>query len=411
MNSLKNIFNEIASNDKKIIYLIYFLPIALLAGSLIINLTIFTIIFYFLYEVIKEKKLNYFYNIYTLFLFAIFIYLILNSIFIAKNTDSIIRALGFSRFIILTVAIAYYLNLRNKLYEKKMLFFWSIILFIVTFDLIFEFIFGFNTLNFRSTYEGRLSSFTGDELKIGGYYFGFFLLSLFFFYEKTKLFNFLVILFLVTAFLIGERSNFFKILFMISVSYFFFYKLHFFKKILILIIPILIIILITVLNYNFKERFYNNIINPIVKNNLDGSVNSIEESRHFSHYMSAIEIFNDNKIFGIGIKNFRNESYQRQINHKSIYQGSTHPHQIHLEFLSELGIFGYLLIMSLLIYSIIKGYKIFKLKNDVYSAAASLFILATILPILPSGSFFTTYGATIFWINFSFIIRDKIKLN
>ena len=115
MNSLKNIFNEIASNDKKIIYLIYFLPIALLAGSLIINLTIFTIIFYFLYEVIKEKKLNYFYNIYTLFLFAIFIYLILNSIFIAKNTDSIIRALGFSRFIILTVAIAYYLNLRNKL--------------------------------------------------------------------------------------------------------------------------------------------------------------------------------------------------------------------------------------------------------------------------------------------------------
>ena len=383
------------------------MPISILAGSLIINLTILILIFLFLYEIIKKKKINIFYNFYILLLFIIFIYLLYNSVFIAKDSDSIIRACGFLRYIILALAIAYYLNIENKKYEKKILLFWTVIFSIVTLDLIFEFIFGFNTLNFRSDYEGRLASFTGDELKIGGYYFGFYLLSLVLFIQNKKTFNILMIVFLISAYLIGERSNFIKIIFMITLFYFFCYKLNFFKKILIFTVPVFLIFLITLFNFNFKERFYNLLINPIINNNLE---KTLSENRHLAHYRSAIEIFKDNKILGIGIKKFRYESYRRQVELNQ-YQGSTHPHQIHLEFLSELGFVGYTLIMTFLIYSIINGYKVFKLKNDLYSAAASLFIFATIIPILPSGSFFTTYGATIFWINFSFILRNKIKIN
>ena len=340
-------------------------------------------------------------------LFIIFIYLLYNSVFVAKDSDSIIRACGFLRYIILALAIAYYLNIENKKYEKKILLFWTVIFSIVTLDLIFEFIFGFNTLNFRSDYEGRLASFTGDELKIGGYYFGFYLLSLVLFIQNKKTFNIMMIVFLISAYLIGERSNFIKIIFMTTLFYFFCYKLNFFKKLLIFTVPVFLIFLITLFNFNFKERFYNLLINPIINNNLE---KTLSENRHLAHYRSAIEIFKDNKILGIGIKKFRYESYRRQVELNQ-YQGSTHPHQIHLEFLSELGFVGYTLIMTFLIYSIINGYKVFKLKNDLYSAAASLFIFATIIPILPSGSFFTTYGATIFWINFSFILRNKIKIN
>ena len=407
MNILKKFLNEISVNDKKIIYLIYFLPISILAGSLIINLTILILIFLFLYEIVKKKKINIFYNFYILLLFIIFIYLLYNSVFVAKDSDSIIRACGFLRYIILALAIAYYLNIENKKYEKKILLFWTVIFSIVTLDLIFEFIFGFNTLNFRSDYEGRLASFTGDELKIGGYYFGFYLLSLVLFIQNKKTFNILMIVFLISAYLIGERSNFIKIIFMTTLFYFFCYKLNFFKKLLIFTVPVFLIFLITLFNFNFKERFYNLLINPIINNNLE---KTLSENRHLAHYRSAIEIFKDNKILGIGIKKFRYESYRRQVELNQ-YQGSTHPHQIHLEFLSELGFVGYTLIMTFLIYSIINGYKVFKLKNDLYSAAASLFIFATIIPILPSGSFFTTYGATIFWINFSFILRNKIKIN
>ena len=41
---------------------------------------------------------------------------------------------------------------------------------IVTADIIFELLFGFNTLGFRSPMPGRISSFFGDELVVGSFY-------------------------------------------------------------------------------------------------------------------------------------------------------------------------------------------------------------------------------------------------
>ena len=56
-------------------------------------------------------------------------------------------------------------------------FIWSIILIIVVLDCFFEAIFGFNTLGFSTTLTGRIASFFGDELVVGGFVYGF---SLFF---------------------------------------------------------------------------------------------------------------------------------------------------------------------------------------------------------------------------------------
>ena len=77
---------------------------------------------------------------------------------------------------------------------------------------------------------------------------------------------------------------------------------------------------------------------------------------------------------------------------------------MHFEFLSELGIVGYILIISNLIY--ILRQNIIK-KKDFLIKAGILFLLASLIPILPSGSFFTSYGAAIFWINYSFLIKKN----
>ena len=407
MNLFKNFISHLNVNDKKIIYLIYFLPISLLAGSLIINLTVFFISIFFIVEIVKEKKFKKIFNIYTFFLIFILMYLILNSILISKNTESIIKAFGFLRFIIFTTAIAYYFRIEESKYEKKILTFWFSIFLIVTFDLLFEFIFGFNTLNFKSTYQGRLAGFTGDELKIGGYYFGFFLLSVLIINNNQKYFILFFTIFLITSYLIGERSNFIKI-FLISIMFCFFtLKISNLKKIFFLALPVIVILLITYSNETYKQRFYVYIIKPVIEKNIDLK---FSEDRHISHYRLAIDIFNNNKLFGVGFKNFRHESFHRQVNLGENIAVTTHPHQIHLELLSELGIIGYMIIISFLIYAIFDGYKIYKFKNNKISLAATFFILATILPLIPSGSFFTTYGATIFWTNFSFILRNKLKL-
>ena len=82
----------------------------------------------------------------------------------------------------------------------------------------------------------------------------------------------------------------------------------------------------------YKNRFIEQFSNPI--NRYNGTVNAIMNSTYGAHYETAIKIFKNNPYFGVGLRNFRNES------RKPIYENadlefndrrvSTHPHKIHL---------------------------------------------------------------------------------
>ena len=153
----------------------------------------------------------------------------------------------------------------------------------------------------------------------------------------------------------------------------------------------------------FKNRYFKQIFFGTEKTGINHIYNS---NRHILHYRTAVKMFKENPFFGVGIKNFRNQSLKKDyfvIN--SFSSSSTHPHQIHFEFLSEIGLFGYGLIMSYLIFCIIRGINLFRKYNDIFIFSSSIFMLVSILPIIPSGSFFTSFTATIFWINFSFAIQ------
>ena len=405
---LSNYILNFNCNDKKIIYLIFFLPISLIVGSSVINITIFLIIFLFLYELYKKNRLNFILNKDFYILITIYFYIVINSIFINDYGNGIVPAIGLLRFIILSFALAYYLKIENNKYEKKIYSFWALVFIVVVFDIFFEYFFGHNILNFKSNYPGRLASFTGSELKIGGYCFGFFLLSLSFFYSfKKKIYYPLFILFLIATLLIGERSNFIKIFFISSIFLFFTYKGPIIKKIFLFFLGITIILLVFVNNKHLKIRFYNEIFFSIKD---VGLINYLKTNKHGIHYVTSMEIIKQNKLFGVGFKNFRNESFKDKYNINNIRSGwAPHPHQIHFEILSELGITGYFLIILFFIYYIINGFIIYKKNSNLYILSSTLFILATILPLIPSGSFFTTFTASIFWINFSIILKNKMK--
>ena len=55
---------------------------------------------------------------------------------------------------------------------------WLFFIFIISFDLIFEIIYGSNTLGFYNLMPGRLSGFFDQELKIGNLYSSFYLIVL-----------------------------------------------------------------------------------------------------------------------------------------------------------------------------------------------------------------------------------------
>jgi O-antigen ligase len=421
-------------NPTKInILLIVFLPISLFVGSLILNLNIVLIILFFLMDCKKRNNFLLFKENSFIFLIIIWLYLIFNSIYVGDTSESIIRASGFIRFILLGYAIFYYLNIKDKIYENTILKYWVYIFLIVSVDLAFEWLFGKNALGHttcgkdawlnqiltwffcnQSNYPARLASFTGDELKIGGYYFGFVSLVLAYIFNKSKRFFIIsFITFFVLSLLIGERANFIKVFLIYLMFVFFIVEISNFKKIITSIFFFIITVLIILNIQGLKSKFYNHTLSL---NTLDKKITikklepeQLLKNLHFSHYYTAINIFKENPIFGIGMKEFRIESTKKKYSPiKGAYGLGMHPHQIHFEILSELGIIGYMLIISNLFYTIINALKNNK-NNSIFVKTAIMFIGVSFIPLIPSGSFFTTYGATIYWINYSLLIATLIK--
>lgn len=239
LNSYINIFNKEKNKiDLILLLLISFLPLFLLLPSAILNSIIILTCFIFIIKIVKKKK---YYLLNDSFFFILILFwcsLIINLFFSINLNESYPRGLGFLRFIILAFAIKYYLNFKDNKYQEFIYKNWFWIFIIVTFDLIFEYIFGFNTLGFRSPWDERLSGFLNQELKIGNYFFlfSFFALSYLFYnlkITKLKIFLFLLIflIFLLVSFIIGERSNFIRMLF---ISFFFliqFDRRNIYKKI------------------------------------------------------------------------------------------------------------------------------------------------------------------------------------
>ena len=177
---------------------------------------------------------------------------------------------------------------------------------------------------------------------------------------------------------------------------------------------ITIIFSLTILNSNdmLRGKYTNHIIfNSFekIKSKKEeiNFLNIVKNNQHFLHYYVATKIFYDNPIFGSGAKTFRYESQKNEYNDfQDLHGGSTHPHQFHFEILSELGIVGYILIMSHLLALLIAQRK----KNlSFLNVGGILYIIATLVPLLPSGSFFTSYTAAFFWINYSFLIGFNLK--
>ena len=136
-----------------------------------------------------------------------------------------------------------------------------------------------------------------------------------------------------------------------------------------------------------------------------------------AHYNVAKEIFYNHKIFGSGIKNFRVESYSERyadLNHKqNDKRANTHPHQIHYEFLSETGLFGYISFAIFIFLSVYFAFRNYLKTRNLYQLSGMFYVVVTLLPLLPSGSFFSTYTSSLFWLNYAIMvgyINNRLKV-
>ena len=408
--------NLISSSNKTLIilsFLLAILPISLLIGSLIINLITILVSIIFIFELFIKKKLNFLHDWSFYLLLLLWVSFLINLIFSQDINLSIFRAVGFIRFIFLVQVIRYLFLNNDTKYKELILKSWLLIFLVVNVDLLIEYFSGKNILGYKSNLDGRLASFLDDELKIGGYYFGFCLLSLATIYSYFKrdykiIFGFAV-LFLIIAFLIGERSNFIKILFSTIIILFFYFREHKFKLLSLSLVSIIVFTSIIYKNENLKYRYFS-----------QWNLSNIKTNIYFTHYKTAILVFKKYPFFGSGIKNFRVEvkkiiedKFKNDENYNNWQVITTHPHQINFEILAETGIFGFICFFLFFLITFVFAFKKILRKNDIFLIVSTIFCLIYINPLLPSGSFFTSYGATIFWTNYGVMIsylRSKKKL-
>jgi len=385
------------------LFLFAIIPITIIMGSAVSLINILLIDLSFIILLVYKKNFFFLKNKTINYLFILYVYLVFNSFISIDYSENILRNLGFLRIIILFFAFNYFYH--QKFFFDKMFKSWLIIILIVIFDVFVEFFYGKNILGYSGAqYNNRIVSFFEDEPIVGGFIYCFFLILIGFLTnerKKHKHYIFLLItIFLVSIFITGERSVSLKALFGI-VIFFLLYKEIDLKKKISFISLIFFIILISVLNSSLKDRFTNQVVE--------------QKSFYFELYQSGFQVFKNNKIFGVGNKNYRVETCDgneiTSAKNKDRYICTTHPHQIYFELLSEHGVIGSIVIL-LIFYKLIIS-KIIKtsLEKNYLKVGSLIYLTLEFLPIIPSGAFFSSFNLTLFAINLSILYASDKSLN
>ena len=399
-------------NDNKIFFLLFsILPLSIVVGPSVSLLNILFIIFLYFFIFFKNKHYEVIYKDNTIrLLFFIYIYLIINSLISIDYEIGLNRNLGFIRLIFLFIAINYFFFISQK--NFKIFNVWTIFFIIFVIDVYFERFSGANFFgwgadeinNVKQPHGIRVMSFFKDEPIAGAYLNGLFLLIsgyfLTFFKSKNKIYFFLFLIlcfFLFSILLTGERSNSIRAIFgvILFLSFLDFIKLRY--KIFTFLILIGAILLIIFNSDYLKHRYYGQLYKEAF---LKEDTKFFKENTYINLYKSGFNVFKNYPLFGVGNKNYRVETCNEK-NLKFNYYCITHPHQIYLEFLSEHGLIGTTILLSIFFILIFKNLKIMILSQNYVQIGAFLYLLSTFLPLIPSGSFFTDFNITLFFINFS----------
>ncbi len=410
-------------NSKNIIEFIFILlPISLVFSNIVSELLVFILIVFYLSSLSFNKIVSNLKEPIILLLIFFWLYLILNFFINYGKNPSLERTLFFIRFPLLILSISFCINDLN-INLKKIFTYWAIIISILCIDLVFQFFNQVNLIGNKAIQQGsiyRLGGFMGDELKISNLIFNFGILTFSYLlttnYINNNKKNLTTIIFfsliLFSIFITGERSNFITIsLFsLLLLIFLFFNNLKLFLKIFSIIL--ILFATFSLSNSKISDRMINNLFSKQIKHlSINTDKNFLYKNSHyFAHYSVAYQIFEKNKFFGVGLKNFRNfcdnEDFNYQV-HPNWQEKkcALHPHNFYFEILSETGLLGMIILGSFFIISLIR---FFKSKNNTL-IVSSIIVLVYFIPFIPKGSFFTNWTALIFWTIFGIIYSIYIK--
>ncbi len=438
--------------EKISIILLFLLPLSIIFSKFISDFII--VLFALFYFINSENgntnlKIKFYQNFFFIAFFFFITLSTISSIISSNQLLSLKSSLLHFRFLFSAIFLSYVFLLDTNRTLKIFFFILLTCYLALLFDGSYQFIFKENIFGYSTYPQTRVSSFFFDELVLGSYLSRLFPILVFLYvFLKLKINKFLILYFLThlyfVCFISGERLSFF-----ILNIYYFLFSIFFLKgklkKILFIFTFICIFLsslhfsnnfnarssISTIFNqfskFNFsvcnttKEKIFSNKYlqkkydvdtsklnidsksipncNPIFEvGNL--KIYYIFSLMHHNHYITAIEIFKDNILFGIGPKNFRYTCDDKNY-FLNEFSCSTHPHNYLLQTLSETGIFGFVSFLAIYLGFIYLFFKeLFNFNRQVSLPKLVLIssILINFFPFFPSGSLFNNWNSIMYTI-------------
>ena len=428
------ISNKINLFEKIIYFLIIVLPITLVSGPFLSDLSISIISILFIYISLKNKLYFYYKNIYSKIFGLFFIILLLTSIFSIDPFVSLKKTIFFFRFWIFTLAVWYIFSLKKEKLLNLLITTFTIVFIILIIDGYIQFFLKENIFGWPIQ-GSRVSSLFKDELILGSYLSRllpiYFALLVFTKFDKKKYKYFLFFIIFVgietLTFLSGERVAFF---FINASSVMLIFTMQNYKvfRVCSIIMSVILIILLINIYPKSTDRIVDKTIHQLgfeknIENNNEVELTDVDKSKqkkyifsleHQNHYVSSIRMFKDNIFTGIGPRMFR---YMCPLEEYNIWEGcSTHPHNTYVQLLTETGIIGFafgFIIFLIIFISIIKHFFYKSLKNRIIYNDFQLCLLSAIMisiwPFVPTGGFFNNWLNIIYFFPVGFFLSSLTK--
>ncbi len=404
-------------NTHSLAILLFIVPLSFIVGIAVTEFFVFFCIIFFLI-LNKDKFLFIDTKVIFLFLFSAFIFM--NTYF--RNSDELkLGSIFYFRYVLFSLAIFYLCESFKNYKNKKYFFLLTFCLLILLADSIFQFFTGFNILGFEIISD-RVSSFFHDELILGSYLVRLMPIILWFIFFfridlKKNIFSFVIFfsLYFITIYISGGRTSLFLWVITIIGSILVIKDL---RKILLYSIIILMFFISTTSYFKlgkvntFHRQFvktYNQITNFEMNNEkIDVSTQNEKKkfkfysTEHEGHILLALRLFDENKIFGIGPQGFK--EYCRKVNHTpEIGICSTHPHNILIQIILELGILGlffYVISAVFVLYNFFISILKHRFNEDYLSFySITLGLIINLFPLIPGGNFFNNWISIFLYYN------------
>ena len=375
---------------------------------------------------------------------------------VSLENNPIFKSFMLVRFLILIIVLDTLFF--NKILGFKKLFLSSLICTsFVSFDVILQYLTGSDLFGFKTLYTWNSGPF-GDERIATTYLKNFSFFSFFYIFETYKdknfskiLFIFIITLHLLAALLAGNRMPMILFLFGCLMIIFFIKNLRIVMSLSLIIFASLFFLLtkndknfnhayrvlfsdiniarLITNNKNVDTKPKKNIEVKIKKMTIPRSTILLKHSGYNRIYKTSIMMWKERPLTGFGLKSFRFKCWdmldkdnrtvdalsiiERKINRREKFQHivcANHAHNYYLEFLSEAGIIGAGLLIILFVILLKNSFVFLKKRNQIINSKMNLLVPVVIVfiieiwPIKSTGSFFTTWGATFFWLNIGLLI-------